>query len=168
MLKSPKVRWAELVFPASIAARASILRKGRRKSKWGAKFRAHFVGKSAKKWAARLGNGERETLVHEAKGKAKIKAVTVVVKQNKTSLAEKRQKTIKAQQNKSKDIKKNSKAKAEALKKENLVEVAESPWMGKVIRVVAEGLHEGRVGKVTFVHRVQGSEPPEYRLQALD
>ena len=47
-------------------------------------------------------------------------------------------------------------------------QVAESPWLGKVIRVVAEGMNEGRVGKVTSVHEVQGSEPPEYRLQAAD
>ena len=38
----------------------------------------------------------------------------------------------------------------------------------KVIRVVAEGIHKGRVGKVTSVCQYEGSEPTEKSFQAQD
>ena len=127
MLKGPEERMAELIFPASIAARATGKRKSKRKNRWASKFRGHFAGKSARKWVARLKAGERAQLASEATGKGKVKAIKVVVKKAESkpsSLKEKLKKSVKAAKNKAKDVKNKIKSKVKALAKANLVEVA--------------------------------------------
>ncbi len=168
MLQPPEKRLENLVFPASLASRAVKQRKTRRKSRWAAKFRGHFVGKSAKKWSARLASGSHEDLKREARGKGKVKT-RVVFKKAETPkplaehLAEVGKATSKCK-NRARALKSKSKKEAET---EHTTEVAESPWLGRTIRVVSEAsAHEGRVGKVTGVQRYEGTEPPEFRLQA--
>ena len=44
----------------------------------------------------------------------------------------------------------------------------ESPWHEQTVRVISEGLNEGKSGKVTSVSKYQNSEPVKYRLQIQD
>ena len=54
------------------------------------------------------------------------------------------------------------------LEQQPLQPCAESPWHHERIRVVAEGLHEGKHGPVQSVRSYAGSEPARYRLQVAD
>jgi hypothetical protein len=48
------------------------------------------------------------------------------------------------------------------------IQVPNSPWLGKQVRVVREGPDEGRAGEVRAVHRVRDSDPAEYALNVLE
>eukprot|EP00972_Heterocapsa_arctica_P067107 9904189-Heterocapsa_arctica.AAC.1 len=52
--------------------------------------------------------------------------------------------------------------------KKGFIEVPNSPWLGKQVRVVREGHGEGRMGQVLSVLRVIESDPVEYALNVLE
>ena len=141
-------------------------RRRRRKSLWSGKFIGHFAGKSSRKWAAKLSQGGGRTeLEQKSAGKAKQKNVVVV--KCKTVVSDENTKTLAP---KGKAGTRGTAQKKQAWKNgtQGVVHVSDSPWLGQAVRVVAEGLHEGRVGKVTSVDQYVGIEPAEYRLQAAD
>eukprot|EP00972_Heterocapsa_arctica_P084111 12391754-Heterocapsa_arctica.AAC.1 len=60
-----------------------------------------------------------------------------------------------------------AKAAREEETKKGLIEVPDSPWLGKQVRMVREGPGEGRSGQVLTVLRVIESDPVEYALNVL-
>jgi hypothetical protein len=48
------------------------------------------------------------------------------------------------------------------------MQVPDSPWLGKQVRVVREGPDEGRAGEVKAVLRVRDSDPAEYALNVFE
>ena len=119
------------------------------------------MGKSARRWAERLkGKGGRETLTFEARGRAKV---GIKAQAKAKAEAEPLLKRLKRSSKAVKQVEKRQRKKAKTLE-----ECSDSPWLHKKVRVVCEGLHEGRVGLVKTVHLVLGTEPAEYQFQAQD
>ena len=164
MLKPPEERMKEVVFPKSIRDRATSRRKNTRKCKWASKFRGLFTGKSTRKWADRLAKGDREALESEAQGTARVKQPAAPKRALGTSLLQRCRANLKKQSSDRRDEKRRSR-KPEPQATEACTE---SPWHKQEVRVVAEGLHEGKHGKVQDVRLYSGSEPPRYRLQVAD
>ena len=153
MLMPPEERIKQLVFPASLQNRIRHHRTSRNKSRWAAKFQGHFVGKATQAWRKRLReSGGKQHLVELSGGTAKARNQPRTL----TSTLPKLKRSLRA-----------GKALRKASSKSSLVEVAESPWHGKVVRVHAEGQYEGRAGKVQSVSQVVGVEPVEYTLNVL-
>ena len=165
MLEPPEKRIQALQFPKSIQDRARVKRGAGQKSRWRNKLKGHFVGNAARKWRDRLAKGQREQLEKEAVGVAKT-----------TSTVEGPKKSFKTGKNRRAHAKKKGKAsKTEACedsekkgKASNTGACEDSEWLGKTVRVVEEGLHEGRVGRVTSASKYTNSEPPRYQVQAME
>ena len=176
MLKPPEDRLAEIQFPKSLQDRGKHKRKVRRKSKWASKFKHLFTGKSSKKWAQRLKqDGGNEELEQEAQGTAKVQQKPSsngeTSRKRKMGMGEKlaraSQKKLKQDQT-ARRFENRRQKRNPPRGSEPLELVAESPWHYQRVRVVNEGLHEGKRGTVTSVRVFAGSEPARYRLQVAD
>ena len=150
MLEPPEKRIQALQFPKSIQDRARVTRGGRHTDRWRNKLKGHFVGKAAETVANPIGQGQRGQLEKEAVGVAKT-----------TSTVEKPKARFKIGQNRRAHANKKGKA-------SNTEACEDSEWLGKTVRVVEEGLHEGRVGRVTSASKYTNSEPPRYQVQAME
>jgi hypothetical protein len=154
MLLPPETRLETLLFPASLKRRAMI-RHGKRKNKWGQKFKQHFSDKAAKKWRKRATEkGGLARLAEKSQGTAKVAPRMALAKLG--ALAKRLGKDLGL-----------AKAAREEETKKGLIEVPDSPWLGKQVRMVREGPGEGRSGQVLTVLRVIESDPVEYALNVL-
>ena len=160
MLQPPETRIRELLFPASIQARARKRRISKKTSKWAEKFRGVFSGKFHAKWAKRTRAQNEE----KARGIAKAKAKKVV--SFASSLVEKIKKKQKEKAARNAD-RPSRRTDVTEHPREATEKCEASPWHDKEVRVVSEGTYEGQRGVVTSVLKYITSSPeePRYRLQ---
>ena len=170
MLQPVSSRIRNIEYPEAVRKRTAVKKLAKRKNKWARKFHKLFQGKGRDKWHAALKQHGPEAcqdkldLLPTKKAVAKAKATEAEIQ----AAVDKRMSKLKTGKSTETFIKKarwRRKDRNLRVKKEGS-EIADSEWLGKFVRVVADIPHEGRAGAVAKVYA--SGVQDEVRLHLFD